>query len=131
MKKQIIPNSEGPCGPIFTQYKNKPYAAIKLLKKLKTGEATQALYNKHVGYVDIVYGYAGTKNSDGFGLAKIIRFHPEVINKIGKIFSNLDMKSKSANRIILENDDYKCVVSLMLFERKKTWLLTLFKKKAA
>lgn len=121
----------GVFGPIYTQFKYKPAKAIAWLKKKKTGEAKAALFHPEIGDIDIVYGTEGTSKSNGFGLAKLIKYHPEVLRGTQTILNAMKVVSKTNNRVRLESNLYEGAVSLLYFENEKTWLLTLFKKKSA
>lgn len=76
------PIGEGEFGPIFDQFKGDAKNAIALLKLLESGEVSGALYHKDVGDIDLVWGVEGTGKSDGYGLAKLLKYHPEVLDNI-------------------------------------------------
>ena len=120
--------NEGDFGPIYTQFENKPNEAIEYLKKVKKGEAVRALYHKSVGYIDIVWGSEGTGKSDGYGLAKLVKFHPEVVDRLQEIINEMDVVSRSENRVNLESDRYRAGIRLTWNDKKKTWLLTAYEK---
>lgn len=121
----------GDFGPIFTQFKGKPNEAVKHLLKVKDGEAIGALFHPDIGDIDLVWGKEGSLEEnyeDGFGLSKIARKHPEVIDNLQDIISQTSIKSRGKNRIRLESNEYKAVVRLNWNEKTKNWLLTAFKK---
>lgn len=76
------PIGEGEFGPIFDRFKGDAKNAIALLKLLESGEVSGALYHKDVGDIDLVWGVEGTGKSDGYGLAKLLKYHPEVLDNI-------------------------------------------------
>ena len=124
---------EGPFGPIFKQFKGKPKEAIEHLMKVKDGEAPGALQHPDVGSIDLVWGEEGTatkKYKDGYGLSKIVKKHPEVIQDLPNIVSNAEVMEKKFNHIVLQTEDHKAVIKLDWFGEKKVWLLTAFEKEA-
>ena len=123
------PIGEGDFGPIYNQFKGNAKGAVVQLSKIRNGEATAALHHKDIGDIDIVWGNEGTGHSDGFGLAKLLKYHPEVVDKLQEIIDEMSVVSRSENRINLESEKYKAGVRLTWNEKKKTWLLTLFEKK--
>ena len=124
-----LPEGYGDFGPIFTQFKGDAQGAIKLLKELQDGEATGALHHKDVGDIDLVWGKAGSGKSDGYGLAKLLKYHPEVVEHLQEILDDMHIVKRSENRINLESDTHKAAVRLTWNNKKKKWLLTAFEKK--
>ncbi|ACI52191.1 hypothetical protein Gdia_2446 [Gluconacetobacter diazotrophicus PA1 5] len=125
--------AEGPFGPIHTTYRHDANEAISRLLADKTGEAVGALYHPQVGDIDLVWGKEGTpqKNyEDGYGLAKIAKKHPEVLNDLQSILSQMEVTRRTENRAQLESADHKGTVSLNWFEKPKKWLLTAYQKEA-
>lgn len=80
--EQLEPSGYGDFGPIFTQFKGDAQGAIAKLTELKGGEAIGALHQKDVGDIDLVWGIEGTGHSDGMGLAKLVKYHPEVVGQL-------------------------------------------------
>lgn len=72
----------GAFGTVYTQFKGKPQEAIAFLLEKKEGEAVGALHHKDIGDIDLVWGKEGTAKSDGFGLAKLAKYHPEVLGNL-------------------------------------------------
>ena len=122
-------NQIGPFGTIYTQFKDKAKEAIAWLLDKKEGEAIGALHHKNVGDIDLVWGKEGTGKSDGFGLAKLAKFHPEVLDNLQEILDSMRVTKRSANRIKLESDSHQASVRLKWDNTKKNWLLTAFEKK--
>ena len=119
----------GPFGQVFRQFVGKAKEAIKHLMTIKSGEAIGALSHPEIGPIDLVWGDAGTSNSDGYGLAKLVKFHPEVVEDLQDILNDMKVVKKSENRIHLESEKYQAVVRLTWDAKRKTWLLTAFEKK--
>ena len=125
----IEPDGFSDFGPVFTQFKGNAQGAIKVLSELQDGEAIGALHHKDIGDIDLVWGNAGTAKSDGFGLAKLVKFHPEVVEHLQEILDDMHIVTRSDNRINLESDTHKAAVRLTWDKEKKKWLLTAFEKK--
>lgn len=133
IEKAVSPIEEpvkGDFGPIFTEFKGDAQGAIKHLTDLKNGEAAGALYHQDIGEIDLVWGKEGTPENDykdGYGLAKIVKKHAEVLNNLQEIVSNAEIKSQSANRIMLNSQDHKAAISLNWYGKEKKWLLSAYK----
>ena len=97
--------------------------------KMQDGEALGALHHDEIGDIDLVWGKAGTKKSDGYGLAKLVKFHPEVLDNLQGILDGMHITMRSENRVQLESDEYQAAVRLTWNGKEKLWLLTAFKKK--
>ena len=127
--KIIQPIGESDFGFVYDQFKGDAQGAIRHLTKKQEGEALGALHHKNIGDIDLVWGYAGTRKSDGYGLAKLVKFHPEVLDNLQEIIGNMRVVKRSDNRIQLEDSKYKASVRLSWNGADKTWLLTAFMKK--
>lgn len=121
--------SVGPFGEIYTQFKGKPQEAVTFLLAKRSGEAIGALHHKEIGDIDLVWGKEGTAHSDGYGLAKLAKFHPEVLFNLQEVLNDMVVTKRSTNRVQLESDKYQAAVRLTWDDKKKTWLLTMFEKK--
>lgn len=120
------PIGKGVFGNIYDQFKGKSKAAIDFLKKLGSGEAIAALRHKEVGDISLVWG------NDKAGLKKILRKHPEVVDNLQGILDGMHVVQSSENRIILESDTHKAVVSREFDGTpREQWLLTAYEKKNA
>ena len=124
----IKPTGHGAFGDIYDQFKGKAQEAIVFLSEKQNGEAIGALHHKDVGDINLVWGNEGTGHSDGFGLAKLVKFHPEVLNDLQGLIDDMHVVSRNANRITLESDTHKAAVRLEWDGEKKNWLLTAFEK---
>lgn len=124
-----VTSAIGPFGKIYTQFSGKPREAVTFLLAKRDGEAIGALHHKDVGEIDLVWGEEGSAHSDGFGLAKLAKYHPEVLFNLQEILNDMAVTKRSANRVQLESEKYKAAVRLTWDNQKKTWLLTMFEKK--
>jgi len=122
-------HKEGSFGTIFTRYKHDYKSARDVLLEAKSGDAIGALQHKELGDIDLVYGIEGTAKSDGMGLAKIAKYHPEVLDNLQDIIYDMPIVSRSKNRINLESDIHKASVRLDYDGVTKHWLLTAFEKR--
>lgn len=115
-------------GTIHSQYERKGQRAVDFLLKTKEGEVPKAIFHSKIGWIDLVWGFTGNKKSDGYGLSKIVKYHPEVVPNLAAIIKELKVTGETPNRYKLENDKYFAAVSRVWFEDKKIWILTLFEK---
>ena len=122
-------NKTGAFGTIYTQFKGKAKEAIAFLLEKKEGEAVGALHHKDIGDIDLVWGKEDTGKSDGFGLAKLVKYHPEVLDDLQEILDDMTVVKKNANRVQLESKTHKASVRLAWDKEKKNWLLTAYEKK--
>ena len=123
------PKGKGMFGNIYDQFKGKAKEAIAFLLQKKEGEATGALHHKDIGDIDLVWGEEGTGKSDGFGLAKLVKYHPEVLDNLQNILDDMHVVQRSDNRVRLESVSHQAAVRLTWDNQKKNWLLTAFEKK--
>ncbi|MGN0236829.1 MAG: hypothetical protein ACI4AK_01890, partial [Lepagella sp.] len=128
-EKGYEPVGTGAFGPIFDQFKGDSQLATNVLLFLEDGEAIGALNHKDVGEIDLVWGKPGTGKSDGYGLSKLAKYHPEVIEHLQEIMNDMRVVMVSENRINLESNTHKAAVRLTWDNNKKKWLLTAFEKK--
>lgn len=113
-------------GPILAGYEGDYVGAALALEEAGTGEAPGALSHPDVGPIALVWGEEGTDASDGYGLAKLIAWHPEVIADLPARLAAMRVKTRSDNRIRLESADGMAVVSLEFHGEAGAWLLTAF-----
>ncbi len=121
------PAGEGSFGPIFPQFHGRPAEAIAWLLKVRRGEAPGALSHPEVGEIDLVWGEA-TQRGSGFGLAKIERWHPEMLAELPARLAAMHKLRGNERTIILAGDDSEAVVKLDAFGSPKRWLLTAYEK---
>lgn len=116
--EEIKPIGKGIFGNIYDQFKGKAKSAINFLMKIKSGEAVGALHHNEVGDISLVWG------NDKAGLKKILRKHPEVVGNLQEILNDMHIAVSSENRIVLESNTHKAVVSKMLGEEKNAAVVT-------
>lgn len=121
-------HQKGAFGRIFTEFKNDYKKAKEALLKEKSGDALGALQHKELGDIDLIYGVEGSGKSDGMGLAKIAKFHPEVLDDLDKIIYDMPIVQRSKNRVKLESEKHFASIRLDYDGITKHWLLTAFKK---
>lgn len=129
--KDIKPVGVGAFGNIYNQFRGNAKAAIEFLKKVRGGEAVGALHHKDIGDIDLVWGKEGTGHSDGYGLSKLVKYHPEVLDNLQEILNDMRVVSSSKNRVNLESETHKAGVRLTWDGERKSWLLTAFKKETS
>lgn len=129
--KDIKPIGVGAFGNIYNQFRGNAKAAIVFLKKVRGGEAVGALHHKDIGDIDLVWGKEGTGHSDGYGLSKLVKYHPEVLDNLQEILNDMRVVSSSKNRVNLESETHKAGVRLTWDGERKSWLLTAFKKETS
>ena len=129
--KDIKPVGVGAFGNIYNQFRGNAKAAIEFLKKVRGGEAVGALHHKDIGDIDLVWGKEGTGHSDGYGLSKLVKYHPEVLDDLQEILNDMRVVSSSKNRVNLESEIHKAGVRLTWDGERKSWLLTAFKKETS
>lgn len=129
--KDIKPVGVGVFGNIYNQFRGNAKAAIEFLKKVRGGEAVGALHHKDIGDIDLVWGKEGTGHSDGYGLSKLVKYHPEVLDNLQEILNDMRVVSSSKNRVNLESETHKAGVRLTWDGERKSWLLTAFKKETS
>ncbi len=125
---EIMPVGIGDFGPIYNQFVGKPQEAIEFLINKKGGEATGALSHPEIGPIDLVWGVKGTGASDGYGLSKLVAYHPEVVGNLQEILNEMHVTQRSDNRVQLESEKYQAGIRLTWNNESKTWLLTAFEK---
>lgn len=129
--KDIKPVGVGAFGNIYNQFRGNAKAAIEFLKKVRGGEAVGALHHKDIGDIDLVWGKEGTGHSDGYGLSKLVKYHPEVLDNLQEIMDDMRVVSSSKNRVNLESETHKAGIRLTWDGERKSWLLTAFKKETS
>ena len=124
----IRPIGEGDFGPIYDQFVGKPKEAIDFLLSQRDGEAIGALHHRDIGDIDLVWGKEGTSKSDGYGLSKLAKYHPEVLGNLQEILDDMQVVKRTDNRVQLESEKYKAAIRLTWDGQRKNWLLTAFQK---
>lgn len=119
---------QGPFGPQLTEFRGDYAGALAKLREMKTGEAIGVLNHPDIGDIDLPYGEEGTGESDGYGLAKLLKWHPDVVDQLPQILADMHVTSRSKNRVRLESEKYRAAVRLTWDDEAKHWLLTAFRK---
>lgn len=97
---------------------------VDFLMKKKDGVTKGALHYKGIGDIDLVW------RDSKKGLAHIIEKHPDVADNLQTLLDDMHIEQHSDNRIVLESDTHKAVVSKMKGgEITDNWLLTAYEKK--
>jgi len=122
------PEGAGHFGKIYTQFRGDYKGALKQLIKDRDGDAIAALKHKELGDIDLVWGKEGTGESNGYGLSKLIKFHPEVVDNLDKIIYDMPIASRTEKRIQLESPTHQAAIRLDWDGETKHWLLTAFEK---
>lgn len=128
-ESQAQPAQEvGNFGPILTQFKGDAQGAIKALTELQSGEAVAALSHPEVGDIDLVWGETSDNpRKKGEGLAKIAKWHPEVLDDLQGFIDGLHIHQRHAGRIHLtDGKNERAAVRLDFNGATKTWLLTAY-----
>ena len=121
---EITPVGKGPFGNIYLQFRGKPKEAIEFLLKQREGEAVGALTHPQIGDIDLVWG------NEKAGLLKIAQKHPEMLDDLQGKIEQMEILQSSDNRIVLEGNGYRAVVSKMLGQEKTPqWLLMAYEKR--
>ncbi len=90
-------------GLIFYEYAGDWRGALRRLATEKTGEAPGALLHPKLPPTDLVFGKEGANHGAGYGVAKLIKWHPEVLDKLGEIFAGLPIVTEGPNRVELDD----------------------------
>ncbi|WP_267891205.1 PBECR3 domain-containing polyvalent protein, partial [Helicobacter bizzozeronii] len=120
-------------GENFKEFELKGAQAVAKLLQEQRGQVAGAFYRKDLGesggYIDLVWGQAGTGKSDGWGLSKIAKYHPEVLDKLEELVQTLPIVKETPNRYQLENANYKASIRKDFEGVAGNWVLTAFEKK--
>lgn len=129
-QEEIKPIGRGFFGNIYDQFRGKAKEAVNFLLQRKEGEAIGALHHSEVGDIDLVWGEEGSGKSNGFGLAKLSKYHPEVLDNLQDILEDMEVVKRTDNRVNLESNTHRAAVRLEWDGKRKNWLLTAFEKEA-
>ncbi len=119
--------------PVFTQFRHNAKGAIKALMEAGGGVAIAALYHPDVGDIDLRWGHTSDDDrAKGMGLAKLIRWHPEVMNDLQGFISSLKarpQKHKRKNEIHLsDGKDGRAGIKMIWNGETSHWLVTAYIK---
>jgi hypothetical protein len=115
-------------GPVFQASGNFADTLHTLLNG-RTGVVQNALFHPQIGFIDLPWGFHGYGRSDGWGLSKLVQFHPEAVDQLPDILLNakIDPNSTSASMTLLSNQ-YRAAVNSELFGEPRYWLNTAYKR---
>lgn len=71
-----------PFDPDLTEYRSDVQGAVEWLTHERTGEAVGALHHPDIGEIDLVWDEEGIGHHDGYGLAKLVKHHPEMLGDL-------------------------------------------------
>ncbi|MCI5632253.1 hypothetical protein, partial [Helicobacter sp.] len=116
-------------GENYPQFYHKGSEAIEHLLQKRSGQVQGAFYREDLGDITLIWGNEGTGKSDGYGLSKIAKYHPEVLEKLEDLVTNLPIIKETPNRYQLENENYKIAIRKDFEGQNENWILTAFEKK--
>ncbi|MDL0089856.1 helicase-related protein [Campylobacter sp. PS10] len=125
----IIPIKE--FGTNYAEFYRDGVNAVKKLLAEKQGQVAGAFHKDGLGDIDLVWGEVGSGKSDGWGLAKIAKYHPEVLENLDELVATLPIKKETQGRYQLENEQYKIGIRKEFDGKKTNWVLTAFEKDRA
>ena len=118
----------------YHQFYHDCQAAIIFLTEQRGGIAVAALHHHTLGDIDLVWGREGDERNKGHGLAKIIKFHPEVVDGMQEIFNRMILikyKGEKGFDISDKNKKYIATVRINYYGKDRRWLMTMFQKNKA
>ena len=111
-------------GPVYTEFQGNGNKAEAYLREKCEGVAKGALTYPGIAPIDLAWGDIKA------GYMKIVIKHPEVVGKLQELLDQCMITNRSDNRIVLESDTHKFVVSKMKGSTPTdNWLLTAYQKK--
>lgn len=115
-------------GPVFTQYRHNAKGAIAALRKAGGGVAIAALYHPEIGDIDLRWGTTSDdERAKGQGLAKLIRWHPEVLNDLQGFISSLEVHQRHSRVIHMRGRrGERAAIRIDLDGKTGHWLLTAY-----
>ena len=114
-------------GTNYAEFYHDGANAIKKLLTEREGQVAGAFYDERFGDVGIVWGVEGTAKSDGWGIAKIAKYHPEALDKMEEMLK-MPIIAQSENRIKLSDGKYFMSIRKDFNGEKQNWILTAFEK---
>ena len=88
------------------------------------GQVAGAFCRDDIGDITLAWGEKGTGKSDGWGLSKIVEYHPEVLDKLDKLIQDLPIVKETENRYKLDNGDFFISIRKDFGGQKQNWVLT-------
>ncbi|MDL0104622.1 hypothetical protein [Campylobacter vicugnae] len=114
-------------GTNYAEFYHDGKGAINKLLVEKQGQVAGAFYDERFGDIGIVWGVEGTAKSDGWGIAKIAKYHPEALDKMEEMLK-MPIIAQSENRIKLSDGKYFMSIRKDFNGEKQNWVLTAFEK---
>ena len=108
----------------YAEHYHSGESAIQKLLLEKQGQVAGAFYREGIGDITLAWGEKGTGKSDGWGLAKIAEYHPEVLDKLDKLIQDLPIVKETENRYKLDNGDFFISIRKDFNGEKQNWVLT-------
>jgi hypothetical protein len=118
----------GPFGREFPDATGDWQATLDVLRREQSGVVPGALEHPEIGSIDLPWGVEGTNRQDGFGLAKLEKYHPDVVADLPAIIQSMSIRKREPGRIQLEGPYHRGAVRLDWDGEARTWLLTAFAK---
>ncbi|MGG7049270.1 hypothetical protein U5B16_09540, partial [Campylobacter sp. M4] len=113
----------------YAEFYHDGVGAVNKLLTEKQGQVAGAFWRDEIGDITLHWGDVGSGKSDGSGLAKIVKFHPEVLNNLDELVQTLPIKKETQRRYQLENENYKVGIRKDFNGDNQNWVLTAFEKK--
>lgn len=115
-------------GTNYAEFYRDGTGAVKKLMAQKQGQVAGAFYREELGDITLAWGEAGTGKSDGWGLAKIVKYHPEVLDNLSELVEKSPIVKESDNRYLLDTPTHFLAIRKEFDGQKENWLLTAFEK---
>lgn len=119
----------GPHGPVYREFRGDEAGATDKLLATRTGEAVGVFHHELAPSIDLPFGDAGETKARGFGLAKIEKWHKEMLYRIQPMLDRAVPDPEhppNENTIQLVDGRYRAVIRKNWKGSPKTWLLTAF-----
>ena len=107
----------------YAEHYHSGETAIAKLLNEKQGQVAGAFYREGIGDITLAWGEKGTGKSDGWGLAKIAEYHPEVLDKLDKLIQDLPIVKETENRYKLDNGDFFISIRKDFDGEKQNWVI--------
>lgn len=126
----VEPRRVGPFGPIYRaeEFGGDWAGAVRVLSDRRDGEIRGLLSHPEFGGIDLPWGRYDPATGNGFGLAKIVGKHPEVLDALPDILAGLPVISRSQNRAVLGDGLHRGIIRLDYDGEAKTWLMTAYEE---
>jgi hypothetical protein len=122
--------------PIYTQFRHDAKGAVAHLARERKGIAVAALHHPLIGDIDLVWGQTtDDPQAKGSGLAKIARWHPEVLNDLQGFLLKMDRvqieKSRKRINLFESSGTARGAIRLEWNGQTRHWLMTAYDKMPA